>query len=208
MSSQDSTTLPHPTVSIIVARKEHLSQIIRIYEPFVRNSLVSLEYEVPSLVVMEHRIEKVLEEAPWLVCISNNLVLGYAYASKHRERNGYQFTRELSVYVLTEYEGLGIASALYSILIGILKWQGYVQALAGIVLPNEKSVRFHEKMGFCKVGVYKNVGVKYNQFVNVGWWELSLNHKVPDDIIPWKQLTTRPEWEEMFRLGTEKIKIR
>lgn len=176
--------------------------MLNIYRTFVLNTTVSLEYDVPSIGNFQKRVETVLDEAPWLVCEYRNKVVAYAYASKHRERIGYKFSRELSVYVAEIHRSKGIATALYATLIELITLQGYKSALIGIVLPNEKSVLFHEKLGFKQVGVYQGVGVKFGRLVNVGWWELPLQQDIfSEKIIPWKGLVNTHPWEETFRNG-------
>lgn len=180
--------------------------MLHIYRRFILETTISLEHEVPTVSVFQKRISKVLMEGPWLVCEFEGKVIAYAYASKHRERIGYRYTRELSVYVSEAHSGNGIASGLYTTLMLILIFQGYKNVLVGIVLPNEKSVAFHEKMGFKLVGIYHSVGVKFGKYVNVGWWELELNQEPPTEIIHWKAFIHKACWEKAFRTGYERIR--
>jgi len=103
------------------------------------------------------------------------VVAGYAYGSRHRERVAYQWSVECSVYVHDNYQRRGVARALYTALINILKLQGFRNLYAVINLPNDKSVSFHEQLGFEYFATYKNVGYKLGRWKNVGWWQLQVN---------------------------------
>lgn len=151
------------------------SSIIDIYAPYILNSAVSFETEVPSTEKFSERILVNQETYPWLVYESNGRIAGYAYASRHRERTAYQWSVESSVYVNNAFQQKGIATNLYKALFEILKYQGCRNVYAGITLPNEKSVRFHEKMGFHKIADYTNIGYKLSRWNTVSWYQLQLN---------------------------------
>lgn len=158
-----------------VANGQDAEGILKIYSPFIINSGITQETEIPSIESFQQRIEATLEVRPWLVCEIENKIAGYAYAGKHRERKGYQWCVEPSVYVNEKFYRYGIAKALYTALFEILKLQGYVNAYAVITLPNEKSVAFHENFGFRYLTTYKKIGYKLGKWHDVGWWEKQLN---------------------------------
>ncbi|HYF82987.1 MAG TPA: arsinothricin resistance N-acetyltransferase ArsN1 family B [Clostridia bacterium] len=159
---------------IRLATTHDAEQILDIYTPYVQNTTISFETIVPSVEEMATRIEHVLENNPWIVLIEGNSILGYAYASKHRERAAYRWAVDISIYIRQDCRGKGAGKALYTALISILKLQGYYNVYAGICLPNEASVGIHEYFGFKKIAQYNNVGYKFGQWHDVGWWELSL----------------------------------
>jgi phosphinothricin acetyltransferase len=175
---------------IRIATKDDGAGMLEIYAPFILNSGITQETEVPSVEDFQHRIILNLEERPWLVCEINNQVAGYAYAGKHRERKGYQWCTEPSVYISEKYFGIGIANALYTALFDILKSQGYVNAYAVITLPNERSIAFHKKFGFEFLTTYKKIGYKLGQWHDVGWMQYEINpHKEdPADPIKFSQI--------------------
>jgi phosphinothricin acetyltransferase len=175
---------------IRVATKSDASGMLEIYAPFILNSGITQETEVPSVENFQQRVISNLEERPWLVCEINNQVGGYAYAGKHRERKGYQWCTEPSVYISEKYFGFGIANALYVSLFDILKIQGYVNAYAVITLPNERSIAFHKKFGFEYLTTYKKIGYKLGQWHDVGWMQYEINpHKEdPADPIKFTQI--------------------
>lgn len=154
---------------IRLAEKNDSAAILRIYAPYITDSAVSFETEVPSVGDFANRIESICEIYPYLVYLVDGKIIGYAYASKHRERAAYRFDVDVSVYVLPEYHGQGVANRLYSCLFRILKELGYCNAYAGYTVPNEKSMRFHEKSGFTYVGTYYKTGFKLGRWHDVVW---------------------------------------
>jgi len=176
--------------NIRVATKDDAVGMLEIYTPFILNSGITQEVEVPSVEDFQQRVISNLKERPWLVCEINNEIAGYAYAGKHRDRKGYQWCTEPSVYILEKYHGLGIANALYIALFDILKIQGYVNAYAVITLPNDRSIAFHKKFGFEYLTTYKKIGYKLGQWHDVGWmqYEVKPHNENPEDPIKFKDI--------------------
>ena len=123
---------------------------------------------------LESRIESTLETYPWLVCERDGWIAGYAYAARLRRRPAYQWSVEVSAYTHLDARRSGVARALYIALFEALKGQGFVNAYAGITLPNEGSVGLHEALGFEPLGVYRNVGHKHGGWHDVAWWRLAI----------------------------------
>lgn len=128
------------------------------------------EHDVPEA-EMAARIEAL---QPWLVAEQDEQVVGYAYASPWRARMGYRRTMEVTVYLAPDACGRGVGSALYADLLDRLRGEGVHAAMATIALPNEASVRLHERFGFTKVGHLREVGLKFGRWVDVGLWEALL----------------------------------
>ena len=149
-------------------------QFATIYAPYVRDTAISFEVVPPTTAEMAERIRGLTATYPWLVCTDGSAVLGYAYASRHRERAAYGWSVDVSVYVRGDAHRRGIGRALYSALLRIVAAQGFCNAYGGITLPNPSSVALHESMGFTPVGVYRAVGFKLGTWHDVGWWELAL----------------------------------
>jgi len=146
-----------------------------IYAPFVSDSATSFETEPPDVAVMERRILETRERTPWLVYEAGGEVLGYAYASPHRAaRKAYQWCVETSIYIHAQVRRRGIGRSLYAALFDLLRRQGFVNAYAGITLPNPGSVRLHESMGFQPIGVYPRIGYKFGTWHDVIWLQLRL----------------------------------
>lgn len=133
---------------------------------------------------MQQRIEKALTQYPWLVIEEGGRILGYTYATGHRDRMAYQWSADVSVYVHQQARRRGIARRLYTALLRILRQSGYFNAYAGIALPNQGSVSLHEAMGFTQVAVYEQVGYKHGVWRDVGWWHLSLGEHLTSPDVP------------------------
>lgn len=158
-----------------LARPADAESLLAIYAPYVRDTSITFETEVPSTEAFGKRIVGYLDKWPWLVYEANGVVAGYAYASGYRERVAYQWSVECSVYVHDDFMRAGVAKALYTALFAILKKQGFRNVYAVINLPNERSVAFHENCGFRYFATYEQVGYKLGKWKNVGWWRLVLN---------------------------------
>ena len=163
---------------IRLAVPEDAAGVRSIYAPYVRSSAITFETIEPTVEEMSRRIVGVSSSYPWLICSNADAILGYAYASRHRDRAAYRWSVDVSVYVDGAHRGHGIGSALYDALFKILIDQGFYTAYAGITLPNPASVALHEHKGFKLIGVYKDAGFKLNAWHDVGWWDLSLRDKV------------------------------
>jgi L-amino acid N-acyltransferase YncA len=145
-----------------------------IYAPYVRDTVISLEEEPPDEAELAARIERITRTHPWLVADADGAVTGYAYASEHRARAAYRWATEVTAYVDQRLQRSGFGRALYRELFELLVRQGFLVACAGITLPNEASVGFHESLGFTPVGVYRRIGWKMGSWWDVGWWQLNL----------------------------------
>jgi L-amino acid N-acyltransferase YncA len=168
------------------ANIDDAAAVLGIYQPYIETTATTFETTVPSVEEFAGRIETNTEKYPWLVAEEDGKVIGYAYASKHRERKAYQWSVEASVYVLEDHHGKGIAKELYSKLFDILQQCGYVNVYAGITLPNAKSHSFHRKMGFEPIGIYKNIGYKLGKWHDVAWLVKTINEHVIDPAAPKK----------------------
>lgn len=175
---------------IQIATKDDAAGMLEIYAPFILNSGITQETEVPSVEEFQKRILSTLKDRPWLVCKIDDQIAGYAYAGKHRDRQGYQWCTESSVYVHEKVYRYGVAKALYTGLFEILKIQGYVNAYAVITLPNEQSISFHKKFGFEYLTTYLKIGYKLGQWHDVGWMQYEINphKKDPDDPIKFSKI--------------------
>ncbi len=147
-----------------------------IYNHYIAHSIATFEEELMSVGDMQQRINKTCEDGyPWLVAESDNgEILGYAYGTQWKERFSYRFVAEVTVYLAPGGEGKGVGSTLYAELFPILKERGFHSLIAVVSLPNDGSAALHEKFGMNKVGHYKEVGFKFNQWIDVGYWQLML----------------------------------
>ena len=124
---------------------------------------------------MSERIRENLEaDLPWVVCEEKGELLGYALTSRWKSRCAYQYSLESTVYLKPGATGRGLGSALYESLIERVRERNYHTLIGGIALPNEPSIRLHEKFGFEKIGHFREVGYKFDRWIDVGYWELVL----------------------------------
>ena len=159
---------------IRMATTDDAEQILAIYAPIVNETVISFEFDPPSIDEMRRRISQTLTELPWVVCEREGRIIGYAYAARYRARLAYQWSVEVSVYVGDNARRQGVARAVYTSLFEILTLQGFVNMLAGITLPNQASVTLHESLGFHSLGTYESVGHKFGYWHDVGWWQRRL----------------------------------
>ena len=152
-------------------------QIVEIYNHYVLHTVVTFDEEPLSTATMKKTMASTMNEFPWIVYEKEDRLLGYAYANTWKTRSAYNYTVESTVYLQPEEKGKGIGSLLYKALISQLKEAGIHSVIGGIALPNDASIALHEKLGFKKVAHFKEVGLKFNQWVDVGYWELILNSK-------------------------------
>ena len=150
------------------------AQICEIYNHYIEHTIVSFEEAQVSLEEMRSRIVEIVPSLPWLVYEEEQQIMGYAYASKWKGRCAYRYSLESTVYLRPEAQGKGIGSELYKALIEELRSKGFHTVIGGISLPNEASIRLHEKFGFRKVAHFSEVGFKFGRWVDVGYWELKL----------------------------------
>ena len=161
-------------MKIRLARIDDAPAIADIYAPIVASTHTSFETSPPDGAEMGRRIGKVLGFHPWLVAERDGRVLGYAYASAHRERAAYQWSADVSCYVHADARGQGVGRQLYRKLLAVLAAQGHHAAFAGIALPNDASIRLHESVGFRRVGVYREVGYKAGGWRDTAWYQCIL----------------------------------
>ena len=180
-----------------------------IYRPAVVDSAVSFELEPPDSAEMARRVDATLQRTPWLVCEATSGVLGYAYASRHRERAAYQWCVEVSAYVRPDVRRAGVATALYTSLVSILARQGFRNAYAAIALPNDASVRLHLSLGFTPIGVYRNIGYKRGAWHDVQWLERELapHSDNPDPPTPLPILLERANLDEALEAGMSRLDL-
>ncbi|MGZ8364352.1 MAG: N-acetyltransferase family protein [Caulobacteraceae bacterium] len=164
-----------------------------IYGPEVAEGFASFEEEPPTVEEMAARISKTLPRYPWLVLDDGGPILGYAYASAHKDRAAYRWAVDVAAYVAPGARGRGVGRALYAALFPILIRQGFYTAHAGISLPNEASIALHRAFGFEPVGVYRRVGYKLGAWRDTCWMrkELCTPSGEPAEPIPFSELTHR-----------------
>ena len=145
-------------------------RILAIYAPYITDTVISFEYDVPALADFTARVEKISSKYPYLVYERDGVVVGYAYASPYIERAAYDYTVDLSVYVDAAYCGQNIGECLYASLLDILAKQGFYNAYACITATNQNSLNFHKRMGFTDAGTHPLAGFKHGKWLDVCWY--------------------------------------
>ncbi len=148
--------------------------ISSIYNYYIEETTITFECKKPSLDEFKQRIKSISNTYAYLVCAINNKVIGYAYASRLRNREAYQWDAELSIYLDKDYTNFGIGKILYLALIDILKLQNIYNIYGVITQPNIPSEKLHENIGFTKIGIFHNTGNKFNKWLDVVWYEKNI----------------------------------
>ncbi|MGQ7461014.1 GNAT family N-acetyltransferase [Streptococcus suis] len=161
-------------INIRSVQIEDAADLVAIYAPYVENTAITFETEIPTVADFASRIEKTLKQFPYLVAVEEGQILGYAYASTYKDRAAYDWTVELSVYVSRKVRGKGIGSLLYAALEEELTARGFKNFLACIALPNPASLALHEKRGYEQVAHFKKVGYKFDTWHDIVWLQKSL----------------------------------
>jgi len=160
-------------VTVRAATGADASVIAAIYAPYVLETSSSFEEVAPDATEMLRRMT-VAPRMPWLVAQRSTAVIGYAYASRHRARAAYRWSAECSIYLARDAAGHGLGRMLYERLFTEAAALGYVSMFAGVTLPNDASVSFHERMGFKPLGVFPRIGYKFGRWHDVAWYHRAL----------------------------------
>lgn len=195
--------------NIRLGNKSDIDKILSIYKPFIENTVITFEYEVPSINNFNTRIFNIQKKYPLLVCEINNEVIGYAYASQFGERAAFNWSVELSIYVNPKYHKCKIGKSLYSALFEILKLQGYYNAYAKITSPNIKSEHLHKSLNFNLVGIYKHVAFKFNHWQDLACYELKLKDYTKTPIPPKSinEVSKTPEFKKILQEAEKTITL-
>lgn len=185
-------------IRILTATAADVPALLDIYAPYVRETAISFEYEVPTLQDFEGRVARTLTRYPWLVAEEGGTILGYAYASAFHPRKAYDWCAEASIYVAQNARGRGLGAGLYAALEEQLKRQGILILYACIARPPQEedehltlaSIRFHTRMGFHTVGEFPRCGFKFDRWYDMVWMEKRLAEPAvpPLPVIPFPEL--------------------
>lgn len=160
--------------------------LLEIYAPYVEHTSVSFETEAPSLGEFTRRIVEITSAFPYLVAEEDGQILGYAYAHPYHERSAFRYTVETSIYIRQDHLRSGLGTSLYGALLDLLSLQGVETACALITLPNDRSIAFHEKMGFLPGGSLPQVGYKFGNWYGLAYLYRRLKdaNQVPGALLP------------------------
>ncbi len=157
-------------MEIRVATKNDAAGALAVYAQYI-NTSVTFEYELPSIDEFSRRISDTLKTHPYLVCMESGKLCGYAYAHQLKEREAYQWSAELSIYLDSGITSRGMGRTLYALLIEILKHQGVRTVYGCVTIPNPRSEKLHESLGFRPLGMFRNAGFKNKEWHDTAWFE-------------------------------------
>lgn len=168
--------------------------IAAIYAHYVVETAITFEIEPPSVEDFETRIGTCLAAYPWLVALTEDRIVGYAYAGPFKHRAAYDWSAEITVYLDPAFHRQGVGKRLYAVLISALQAQGYHSLFAGITLPNAGSVGLHRAIGMAEVGVFREAGFKLGQWHDVAWYGMIIGERK----LPVEKPITFPELRVSF----------
>lgn len=152
--------------------------ICDIYNHYIDNTIISFEYERVSIETMQSRIINITAKYPWLVYEKKGKIIAYAYANSWKAREAYKHILEVTVYASHKMTTKGVGTNLYQALFDAIEADQQntkVKALMGVIaLPNDASVGLHKKIGFYEAGYFKQVGQKFNTWIDVAYYQKDL----------------------------------
>lgn len=147
---------------------------LAIYRPYVQNTAISWEIDVPTADEMAARIGGLRATHDWLVLERDDQIIGFAYGQPLKRLAAFQWSAETGIYVDVHHHRAGGGRELYTQLLRRLTERSYRQAFAGITQPNEASNGFHRSFGFQDAGLYRRVAWKHDSWHDVAWMQLDL----------------------------------
>lgn len=151
-----------------------VDEIVAIYAHYVNNTVITFDTEIPSVAEMSHRLQPIIENYPAWVCVEEGKIAGYCYAHEWKKKKAYSATAETTIYLHPDYSGKGYGRILMEQLIRDCRNRSLHALIACITIPNEPSVKLHEKLSFKQVSYFHEVGRKFNQWLDVADYELIL----------------------------------
>lgn len=183
--------------TIRIATPEDTEQLLQIYAPYVTDTAISFEYDVPSVTAFKNRVTNTLQKYPWLVAEQDGRIVGYTYAGPFIARAAYGWNVETTIYLQQDKKRTGIGRVLYEALEKALTLQNILTANACIGYPETEdeyltlnSIQFHEHLGYQMVGIFHQCGYKFNRWYHMAWMEkhLGVHTDNPPAVIPFPQI--------------------
>jgi len=196
-------------IKIKLADINDYEDILKIYEKYINDTLITFECKVPTIEEFANRLDNIQKTFPLFVCKMENKVAGYAYISRFRDREAYDWTVESSIYISSKYHGMNIGKAMYHALIEISKISGYKNLIGVVTMPNIKSEKLHAHFGFEEVGILKNVGNKNGNWADVKYYSLKLSeyNLNPEKPKPISEIMNSNELSNILKIAEQMINI-
>lgn len=161
-------------IIIRTATEKDAPYLLDIYAPYILNTAITFEYEVPSLQEFQNRISQVLQKYPYIVAVLDNKIIGYAYAHAYGERAAYAWTAEVSIYVAQNNRHMGVGRKLYEVLEKTLQKQNIINLIACVAYTerqdehlNKNSLEFHKHMNYQISGKLNHCGYKFHKWYDI-----------------------------------------
>ena len=204
--------MPTPTFRFRIATPDDAPALLAIYAPYVERTAISFEYDVPSLEEFRRRIADFSRNYPYLVAEdASGHALGYAYTHTFIAREAYDHCAESTIYLALDARHQGLGKRLYRALEELSLVQNIYNLYACIGEPQgegdeyltDNSIRFHEYLGFRRIGVFTRSGYKFGRWYDMSWAEKLLCDppETPAPVIPFPQLDKALVAEILLRAG-------
>lgn len=189
--------MPYDTVAIRCARPGDAARLAEIYAPYVRETAITFEYDVPTADEFRGRMEETLKRYPFLVAEVAGKIAGYAYLGPFKERAAYDWCAETSIYVDGTLRRRGLGRLLYESIEDAAREMGLINLNACIGFPpvedehlTRDSVEFHERLGYRWVGQFHNCGYKFGRWYDMVWMEKDIaDHPAhPEPVRPFPEV--------------------
>lgn len=189
--------MKYENICIRTATPADAEEILGIYIPYITDTAITFEYEIPTIEDFRERIRSTLEKFPYYVALLEDRIVGYAYASTFKGRKAYDWSVETSIYVAQEFHGKGIGKLLYTKLEDTLQKQGIRNVNACIAYTDEEeehltndSMRFHEHLGYTLIGTFHKCAWKFDKWYDMIWMEkmIAEHGEKPEDILYFPEL--------------------
>lgn len=168
-------------IIIKTVNESDADELLKIYAPYVQNTAITFEYNVPGIAEFKSRIMNTLKKYPYLKAVRDGEIIGYAYLGEFKERDAYIHSAETSIYVKQKERRSGAGRAMYEAIEKTAKMQNILNLNACIGVPRIEdehltldSVKFHEKMGYTLVGKFNFSGYKFGTWYDMIWMEKML----------------------------------
>ena len=188
-----------PAFRFRIAVPDDVPALLAIYAPYVEKTAISFEYEVPSVEEFRSRMETISQRYPYLVAEDEaGQILGYAYTHTFIAREAYDRCAETTIYLALDARRHGLGKRLYRAIEDLSRAQGIYNLYACIGEPQgaddeyltDNSIRFHEHLGFRRIGVFRRCGYKFGRWYDMSWAEKLLGKppEAPAPFLPFPQL--------------------
>ena len=165
-------------VRIRMAQESDAEELLKIYAPYVMDTAITFEYDVPSVTEFASRMKNTLKKYPYLVALEENRIVGYAYASEFKKRAAYDWAVETTIYLSQDCRRKGYGKLLYLALENMLKRQNVLNLNACIAYASTEdahlsnaSMEFHQHLGYAKVAHFTKCGYKFDTWYDMIWME-------------------------------------